>query len=123
MKKIQEKRLEILEGYSGSYKDNGENSHFTDDGTLHIVHNKVRHCIWIGEDKENDEKLQRRIYEEVLRRLDSKAPAYKNPEPEHAVGNVWKDEFNYKEPWKVQFPKGILGFRTKKQAKAIAEIL
>jgi hypothetical protein len=123
MEKIQEKRLEVLEGYDGSYKDNGENSHFFDDGWLHIVHNKVRHCIWIGEDKGNDEKLQKRIYEEAIRLLDLKAPAYKNPEPKHEVGDVWKDDFNYKKPWKVQFPKGIAGFRTKKQARAMANLI
>jgi len=29
---------------------------------------------------------------------------------------VWKDDFNKKEQWKVKFPNGLIGFRTKKQA-------
>ena len=35
--------------------------------------------------------------------------------------SVWKDPQGYgKDKWKVQFPKGILSFRTKKVASRIA---
>jgi hypothetical protein len=40
---------------------------------------------------------------------------------EHELYSVWKnDGFNPKTPWSVQFPKGILSFKTKKKALAIA---
>jgi hypothetical protein len=40
----------------------------------------------------------------------------------HELFSVWKnDGFNPKTPWSVQFPKGILSFKTKKKATAIAE--
>ena len=39
----------------------------------------------------------------------------------HELFSVWKDPQGYgKDKWKVQFPKGILSFRTKKVAARIA---
>lgn len=38
----------------------------------------------------------------------------------HELFSVWKDGFATKTPWSVQFPKGILSFKTKKKATAVA---
>ena len=34
----------------------------------------------------------------------------------HELGEVWKDMFDPRVPWAVQFPKGIQHFSTKRQA-------
>ncbi len=35
----------------------------------------------------------------------------------HSYGDIWKDDtFPVSVRWKLQFPKGILSFRTKRQA-------
>ena len=40
----------------------------------------------------------------------------------HELFSVWKnDGFNPKTPWSVQFPKGIMSFKTKKKATEVAE--
>jgi hypothetical protein len=40
----------------------------------------------------------------------------------HELFSVWKnDGFNPKTPWSVQFPKGILSYKTKKKATAVAD--
>ena len=42
------------------------------------------------------------------------------------LGEVWKDEFlpkgsKYGGQWNVQFPKGVMNFRTKKEAHHVSE--
>lgn len=37
----------------------------------------------------------------------------------HLIGEVWKDTFSSKEPWRVQLPRGRMPCRTKRQALAI----
>ena len=44
------------------------------------------------------------------------------------VGDIWKDEFlprgsKFGGQWKVQFPNGIMSFRTKKTALEISEAI
>jgi hypothetical protein len=40
----------------------------------------------------------------------------------HELFSVWKnDGFDPKTPWSVQFPKGILSFKTKKKANKVAD--
>lgn len=40
----------------------------------------------------------------------------------HQIGDVWKDNFDSKHPWSVQFEKFIEGFKTKKEAIKWAEL-
>ena len=39
----------------------------------------------------------------------------------HQLGEIWKDSFTSRYPWRVQMPKGILPCETKKKAIAFSK--
>jgi hypothetical protein len=45
------------------------------------------------------------------------------PRRKNKLGDVWKDVFDPKYPWHVQFPYGIMAFHTKNEANINADFI